>query len=106
MEVKIYGKRNEYPVVGCGCWPKRTMYEMYSEFAGAVNECKLSDAIQFDFLDVNEEKIYDPLILNALDRGFHLPLTVIDGDLRYQNVLPTKQFVKNQCLKLKGNIGL
>lgn len=87
-KIEVFGVRNQAAGGGCscsgGCGPTVTMGEMYEEFETFMKSSELKDQVEVNFIDV----FYDDLdeykyIIDAMNKGFGLPLTSVNGELRF-----------------------
>lgn len=99
IAVKVYGIKDNVMNSGCdkrshrscghGCAncssaksQSITMGDAFKEVSGYLNHSSIGDKISLEFIEVNEN-YRNEQIEDLIDRGFTLPITVIDGIVRY-----------------------
>lgn len=89
IKVEVFGVKNQAAGSGCscsgGCEPTVTMGEMYDTFVDYISKSSLKDSLEIKFIDVFVEDIVDDYkyIIDALNKGFGLPLTAVNGELKF-----------------------
>ncbi|MFZ5975694.1 MAG: hypothetical protein ACOYU3_09920 [Bacillota bacterium] len=72
---------------GCGpagCGPQLTMGEMFDILEEFIEASDIKDKVELRFIDLFEEDIDGYAdVSKAISRGFMIPLTAIDGKLRF-----------------------
>lgn len=88
FKVEVFGVRNQAAGGGCncsgGCAPSITMGEMYRDFEEQLRKSEICDLVESTFIDV----FYDDLdeykyVIDAMNKGFGLPLTSVNGELKF-----------------------
>ncbi|MCH4887529.1 hypothetical protein EZV73_08095 [Acidaminobacter sp. JC074] len=95
IKIEIFGIRDRFPAAGgCGCGPSQTMIEMYDEFMYRMKSNELYEHLDISFIDYKDDiEGYDH-VKSAILSGFNLPLTAIDGRIRFHNSVPFNQIVR------------
>lgn len=87
--VEIYGNMDQIPEsTGCGCGPEITTGEMYSQFMSALEESEVKDKVEVKFIEMDEGKLESGDIQEILNKGFKLPLTAVNGNIRFHGSIP------------------
>lgn len=85
--VEVFGNKDETPSCGCSCsccGPAKTMGESYDELVDYLKEMDVSSKVDIHFIDMNKDDVskYGG-IKEILDKGFTLPLTAINGTVKF-----------------------
>lgn len=80
---------------------KKTMGDVFKELVKLIKDSDVRDKVYLEFIDVNKIGDIHPYndILELLDNGFELPITVIDGIVRYYGGISGK-FIYNDIKEL------
>lgn len=76
---------------GC-CGPSKTMGKMYDEFVRFLSQSNIRQRIDIKFVDVLMEDMdqYE-FILDAMSQGYGLPLTAINGTVKFYGGISNRQ---------------
>lgn len=106
IKVEVFGIRNQAAGGGCscsgGCGPTITMGEMYDTFVDYMSKSSLKENLEIKFIDVFMEDLVDnyKYIIDAMNRGFGLPLTAVNGNLKFYGGLAGEMMfdqIKNEA---------
>lgn len=95
IKVEVFGIKDQSAGGGCscsgGCGPVKTMWEMYDEFADFLSNSNVKDRIETKFIDVLMDDLdgYES-VKNAMERGYSMPLTAINGKLKFYGGISNK----------------
>jgi len=100
VNVEVVGIRNESAGGGCccaggcgsgGCGPAPTMGEQYQKLADFLAGSELKDQVHLTFIDVLTDELENhPAINQALEEELDLPITLINGLVRFFGGLSTQ----------------
>jgi hypothetical protein len=76
---------------GC-CGPTKTMGQIYEEFNILLLRSKIRQHIDIRFIDILREDMdrYD-YAMEAMDKGYNLPLTAINGTIKFYGGLSNRK---------------
>lgn len=88
IKVEIFGIKDQPLSCGCGCGescgPTKTMGLAYEEFVDFLKNSNIKDNVETQFIDVLMDNLNDhESVIKAMQSGFTLPLTAIDGELKF-----------------------
>ncbi|MFZ5973908.1 MAG: hypothetical protein ACOYU3_00675 [Bacillota bacterium] len=93
IKVEVFGIRDQAASSGCGggccdcgsdCGPQATMGEMFEQLQDFIEASDMKDRVELAFIDVINDDMDGYADVNmAMERGFMIPLTAIDGKLRF-----------------------
>ena len=95
IRVDVFGIKDQPIGGGCscsgGCGPIKTMGEMYDEFVNFLSNSNLKQPIETKFIDVLMDDLskYE-VIEEAINKGYSIPLTTINGTLKFYGGIPDK----------------
>ena len=96
--VKVFGIKDQSSGgnSGCGCsggccGSSKTMEKMYDEFVSFLSRSNIRQRIDITFVDVLMEDMdrYD-YIMDAMNQGYELPLTAINGKVKFYGGISNK----------------
>ena len=92
IKVEVFGINDQAAGGGCGpgccgpagCGPQLTMGEMFEQLEEFIQASDIKDKVELQFIDVIDDDIDGYSDINrAMEKGFVIPLTAIDGKLRF-----------------------
>lgn len=98
--VEVFGIKDQSSGGSCNCsggncCPSITMRKMYDDFVDFLSRSDLRNRIDIKFIDVLRDDMdhYDH-VMKAMEKGYGLPLTAINGKLRFYGGLPDRQIYR------------
>jgi|LSQX01.3.fsa_nt_gb hypothetical protein len=93
--VEVFGIKDQSTACGCncsgGCGPTKTMGELYKDFIYFLSRTKLRDRIDISFVDILMDDMDNyQSVLDAMEQGYTLPLTAINGDIKFYGGISNK----------------
>jgi hypothetical protein len=88
VKVIVFGIKDQAVSCGCccngGCGPAKTMGDIYKDFTRFLSGSRMRNRIDIQFVDVIMDDMgkYE-YVLDALNQGLTLPLTSINGDVKF-----------------------
>lgn len=97
VKVQVFGVRDGASGGGCscggGCAPTMTMGEMYDEFVRFIKDSDINEKVETEFVDVIEDGLEGYVeALKLLEKGYGLPLTLINGKPRFYGGISNEMF--------------
>jgi disulfide oxidoreductase YuzD len=98
--IEVFGIKDESAGGGCcagscgpgECGPAPTMGELYQKLVDFLAVSELKDQVQLAFVDVLADELEGhEAAKQAMEKGMALPLTVINGKVRFYGGLSTKK---------------
>jgi hypothetical protein len=75
---------------GC-CGPTKTMGQTYEEFKFLLSRSKIRQRIDVRFIDILREDMDSyGYAMEAMDKGYNLPLTAINGQIKFYGGLSNR----------------
>ncbi|MCH4887526.1 hypothetical protein EZV73_08080 [Acidaminobacter sp. JC074] len=95
IKVEVFGMKDQYPATGgCGCGPAQSMGEMYSEFMERISSNELYENMEITFVEYSNDLEGFDYVKEAHGRGYSLPLTAINGRVRFHSSIPFNQVIR------------
>lgn len=93
--IEVFGIKEQQSGGGCncsgGCGPTKTMGQMYDEFVHFLANSKIRDQIDIHFIDIlMDDMDRYPHVLDAMNQEYSLPLTVINGEIKFYGGISNK----------------
>lgn len=109
IKVEVFGIRDQAACGGgcdCGCsdcGPQATMGEMYEQLEEFIQASDMKDMVELQFIDVidNDMDGYADVSV-AMEKGFMIPLTAINGKLRFHKGISNEMIYDAITQTLKG----
>lgn len=92
VTIEVFGMPDSYPKA-CGCGPQLTIKEMFEDFEAKIKDQDFSDHVDLTFIKADNLVDYD-YVTKAIKSGYKLPMTAINGRVRFHNGLPALQIMK------------
>lgn len=104
IKVKVFGIKDQSTGGACncsgGCGPTKTMGETYEEFVNFLNNTRLRNRIDIEFIDILMDNMDEyESVLDAMNKGYGLPLTTINGNIKFYGGISNKM-IFNSLSKL------
>jgi hypothetical protein len=95
IKVEVFGIRNQACKGGCNCngscGPNKTMGELYEEFIKFLSKSNIRKRIDINFVDIlMDDMDGNTSVIDALDQGYDLPLTAINGEIKFYGGIANK----------------
>ena len=99
IKVEVFGIKDQPAGAGCSCGgscgPTKTMKEMYDEFVEYLSKTEINDKVEINFTDILlDSKDEITLVTNAMKLGYKLPLTSLNGKMRFYGGISNELMVR------------
>lgn len=88
IRVEVFGVRDQAAGGGCSCsgdcGPTKTMGDLYREVESHLKNSTVNNQIDMTFIDVFHDELDEyKYVIDAMNKGFGLPLTAVNGELKF-----------------------
>lgn len=90
---------------GCGVGKEKTVGEAYIDLEKFINESDIAINTELKFIDLNKNELKEERyskVRDIIDKGFELPIIVVDSIIRYYGGIPNSYIYKDVKELIEG----